>query len=217
MKRFFRSSRGQSFIAFVGRLYIQLVYRTSFWRHMNKEIPENYLQEKKPFIVAFWHGRLLMLCYSWRFQTPLHMLISAHHDGRIISKIISYFGIKTIDGSTRRGGMQALRKVVATLKKGGVVGFTPDGPRGPGEVASPGVVTAAWMAGADIIPLTFSIKRHKQLSTWDKFLIALPFSRGHFMWGPPIPAPATKEEIEPTRALLQEALRQFTMFADESL
>ena len=58
----------------------------------------------RPFILAFWHGRLLMIPMAWQRLAPMHMLISAHRDGRIIADAVTYFGVDSIAGSTRRGG-----------------------------------------------------------------------------------------------------------------
>ena len=124
-------------------LYIRLVYRTNRWTVEGGECAAPAAAEGKGFILAFWHGRLLMIPMAWQRLAPMHMLISAHRDGRIIADAVAYFGIHSIAGSTRRGGTAALRAMLKHLKEGDCVGITPDGPRGPAMRASIGIVNAA--------------------------------------------------------------------------
>ena len=92
----------------------------------------------KPFILAFWHGRLLMIPMAWQNLAPMHMLISGHRDGRIIADAVRYFGIDSIAGSSNAGGGAALRAMVRHVRHGDCVGITPDGPDGPAMRAKPG-------------------------------------------------------------------------------
>ncbi|UNM06546.1 MAG: DUF374 domain-containing protein [Holosporaceae bacterium] len=50
------------------------------------------------------------------------MLISAHKDGRIISKTVAPFGIRTVEGSTKKKGTEALLKNGATEPYGQNIG-----------------------------------------------------------------------------------------------
>src|SRR4029079_17496217 len=119
-------------------------------------------------IVAFWHGRMLMLPMGWRRLAPMHMLISAHRDGRIIADAVTYFGVNSIAGSTRRAGSSALRQMLKQLAAGDCVGITPDGPRGPAMQASLGIVNVARLARVPIVPVTFATSARLVLSTWDR-------------------------------------------------
>jgi lysophospholipid acyltransferase (LPLAT)-like uncharacterized protein len=100
------------------------------------DVPESLAREGRPFIGAFWHQRMLMLPPIWRNRRKLHMLISSHRDGILISRVVGYFGIPTIVGSTNRGAADALRGMLAVLRKGEIVAVTPDGPRGPARKAA---------------------------------------------------------------------------------
>jgi len=154
-----------------------------------------------------------MLSYAWPSKTrPFHMLISHHHDGQLISRTVGHFGILTIPGSTNRGGIKALKKIVDFLKDGNVIGVTPDGPRGPCHSVSEGTVAMAKLAKVDILPVTFSTSRRKIFSTWDKFFLALPFSKGVIAWGPPIQGDLEKEELKEKICL---ALMDLNQQADE--
>ncbi len=64
--------------------------------------------------------------------------------------------------------------------------FTPDGPRGPCRSLQPGVMAAAAKTGAPIVPMAWSGSRVKELGTWDRFLIPLPFGRYEILYDKPI-------------------------------
>jgi lysophospholipid acyltransferase (LPLAT)-like uncharacterized protein len=214
-KKILTSSLVHFLIAFIASIYIRLVYATSRWTWIGKEFPESYLKEKKPFITCFWHGRLLMLCYAWPDKVaPFYMLISSHRDGQLISRTVGLFGIKTIKGSTRRGGIPALRQMIQMLNESKTIGITPDGPRGPRHTVSLGIVQTSYMSKADIIPVTFSTSRGKFLKSWDRFFIAFPFSKGVIAWGQPIPYPINKEDFPHVQRTILESLIKINHQAD---
>lgn len=143
-------------------------------------------------------------------------MISMHRDGRIISDTIAHFGIKTIVGSTSKGGAAALRNMVKTVKTGEYVGITPDGPRGPRMRAQEGMITIARLANIPIIPVSYASTRSKIFGSWDRFVAALPFGRGVFVWGEPIHVPHTadKTELEKSRKEVEDSLNAVSAEAD---
>lgn len=148
-----------------------------------------------------------MLPYAWPGgKNTFFMLISAHKDGRLISKTVQHFDIETIAGSTQRGGTEALLKIVRLSKQGKTIGITPDGPRGPSFQVSDGTVMAAYLAKADLIPVTYVMRHRKILKTWDRFFLPWPFSRGLLMWGDPVSYPRTKEQLPEVQKQLKMAL-----------
>jgi hypothetical protein len=107
--------------------------------------------------------------------------------------------------------------MIAALGEGAVIGITPDGPRGPARIAKPGVVQLAAMTGAPILPGAYATSRGRELSTWDGFFLAAPFSRGVFVGRPPIKVPrgAGKEELEAARRLLESELNEAQRLAEQ--
>ncbi len=196
--------------------YIRFIYRTNRWTVEGAEAPRRLLAEGRVFIGAFWHGRMLMIPIAWQRMAPMHMLISAHRDGRIIADAVSYFGIAAIAGSTRRGGSVALRTMLRRLKDGDCVAITPDGPRGPAMIASIGIVNAARLAQVPIVPITYATSRRRMLASWDRFHVALPFGRGIFLWGEPIEIAAEIDEagLERTRGLIEARMVGMVQEAD---
>lgn len=186
LKRILKSAFAQAVACRFISAYIALVGRSIRWRQINPEIPRAFWEQDKPFIFAFWHGRLLMMTYLWPRTQPVHMLISQHRDGQIIAKTVAFFGVKSIAGSSTRGGVGALRALVKALKNGDNVGITPDGPRGPRMHASDGVIAAARLGGVPILPAANSVQRGRFLRTWDRFLLPCPFTSGVMAWGEPI-------------------------------
>lgn len=200
----------------LGALYIRCVHATAQWRVVGGETPGAFWDAGKPFILAFWHGRLLMMPYCWRRGRKIEMLISEHRDGKLIAHTVAHFGIETVTGSSTRGGTAALRRMVSVLRAGGYVGITPDGPRGPRMRASEGIVAVAKLSGVPVIPATYAVARRKVLGSWDRFVLAWPFNRGVIVWGEPIEVArdADKEAIETARQSIETALNAITDEAD---
>lgn len=168
---------------------IRFVHRTCSWRFINKDLFVQAIESGRPIIVCFWHQRLCMMTMTKLvFKDPPYMLLSSHSDGQLIGKIIKRFGFQVIEGSSKRGGAEAALGIIRILKKGGVVGITPDGPKGPNRQASLGVAQLAYLSKAMVIPLSYSVKRHRLLKSWDTFMLPLPFSQGVFYAGKPIDA-----------------------------
>jgi lysophospholipid acyltransferase (LPLAT)-like uncharacterized protein len=201
MKFYKRISKHPLFIrtvAFMAATYIGLVYRTTRWQKLGWPNADVFWNNEKPFICAFWHNRLLMGPFGWTHHRPIHMLISGHADGQLISQTVAHQGIQTISGSSSKGGIAALKALLKVLKGGGYIGITPDGPRGPRFSISDGTVSLAKLSGCPILPLTYAIKSRIVLGTWDRFIIALPFSKGVLIWGEPlyISKEATDQELD---------------------
>ena len=216
VKRVTRSDSVRGALCWLGAQYIRLVRATGYWRVEGGQIPAAFWREDKPFILAFWHGRLMMAPMAWRPGASMNMLISANRDGRIIADAIKHFDLDTITGSKSKGGMAALRAMLRALGDGQNIGVTPDGPRGPAMRATPGIIAAARMTGAPILPLSYATTRRRVLGSWDRFHVALPFSRGVFIWGEPVRVARDADAAvqEAARKLLEERLNAITAAAD---
>lgn len=215
-KKILRSDAAMALACFIGAQYIRLVRWSGRWHIEREDIPESFREAGKPFILSFWHGRILMMPYCWRRTDLTNMLISGHRDGRLISQTVKYFGIDTVVGSASKGGAQATRRLIKLMREGGVVGITPDGPRGPRMRVSEGTIALARLSGAPIVPTTFSSRRRRVINSWDRFIVALPFSRGVFLWGDPIyvPRDADTATMEAKRLEVEEAMNALADRAD---
>jgi hypothetical protein len=218
-KRFLRSNPVQSASAWLIAMYIRLVYWTTRWSMTVPPEVEGLLAGGKPFVACFWHGRLSIMRVALPRQMPVYMLISEHPDGQMISRSVSYMGVRTVKASRKRGGITALRAMQRVLAKGGSIGITPDGPRGPRMRAKGGALKTAQLSGAPILPISGAVSRRLILSSWDRFCLPLPFGRGIILWGDAISVPrhATEEELEGLRLELETRLNALTAEADRRL
>ncbi|MBP6011125.1 MAG: lysophospholipid acyltransferase family protein [Alphaproteobacteria bacterium] len=223
-RRIRKSDGARRVVCWLVAQYIRLVWATGRWEIKNSATPERYWREGKPFVIAFWHGRLLILPAMWPTSAKISMLISMHRDGELIARAIGYFGHGTVRGSAAKpgsdkdkGGVAALRGMLKALKANEYVGITPDGPRGPRMRATDGIVTVARVAGVPIIPCSYSARSRVVLSTWDRFILPLPFTRGVIMWGEPISVPrdADVAALDAARLAVEAGLMAATNDADE--
>lgn len=223
LKRFLKSDAVRNLGCRIAAFYISLVYRTSSWQVVRGDVPQGFWDRGEPFILAFWHGRIAMMVFSWASKAPIGMLISRHRDGEMIANVIAQFGFRSIRGSAAKpgsdkakGGQAALMAMVRALRNGESVGITPDGPRGPRMRASEGAAALARLSGVPVIPAAFAVRRRRVLGSWDKFIVPLPFTRGVFVWGEPIVVDrkAGGPEIERAKVAIEDALNAVTHEAD---
>ncbi len=177
-RRITRSDRFQSIISYPLALYFQIVTWTA---RIDRPPPP-----PGPYILAMWHGRLVMLPMMRNGKKPLIALISGHRDGRIISKIGAIFNIQTVTGSSSKGGMRAVRELQRFASDGHSLFVTPDGPRGPRMHVNNGILELARLTRLPILPATISPQRSIVFSSWDRLFLPLPFSRIVIRWGEPI-------------------------------
>jgi len=172
-------------------------------------------QAGAPVIYASWHGRILLLplLYGGR---RIRALASRSRDGELLARCMAWFGVEAVRGSSSRGGAEALRLLARALKQGWEVAMVPDGPRGPAEIAKPGVVALARLSGAAIVPVAVGASAAWRLRSWDAFRIPRPFSRCVVRFGDPIYVPrvADRRAEESARAALESALRALSAAVD---
>src|SRR5262245_35185832 len=117
-------------IAFLASILIRLYMGTLRYRYRPLGLTYNpYLGKGlEPSIFAFWHENILLP--ASKFGTKeLTALVSQHADGEIIARVLTHMGFGTIRGSSTRGGVQALRRMMEETKRSCIV-MIPDGPRG---------------------------------------------------------------------------------------
>jgi len=130
-------------------------------------------------------------------------------------------GIGTIRGSKAnarkrdkdKGGVRAIAEALKLLKSNGTLCITPDGPRGPAEKAQLGPVVLAQRSGAPILPYALASAPAKRLSTWDRFIIPYPFTKGAIVFGEPILV-GRSDDSETVRVALEASLAAATARAE---
>ena len=199
----------QNILGFLTYIYIYLVNFTSSIKFENESIPEQFWNNDKPFILAFWHSQLMMIGFAWKKNKKLNILASGHSDGRFGAIVGRYFNLNNIQTSNKDKSI-SLRPIFKLLNYNNYVGITPDGPRGPKEIASEGIIRIAKTSKTPIIPLGYWSSKNFILKSWDSFLITLPFSKCSFVWNEPldIPNDIQENQIQHYKKLLEKKINQ---------
>jgi lysophospholipid acyltransferase (LPLAT)-like uncharacterized protein len=203
-------------VCFLAACYVRLVLLTSrVERHIDAQTKELFAAGK-PAILAFWHGRLLIMYGVMPSSRPTHMLISMHNDGQLIARVARLLGSQVIHGSSSRGGTAAMRQILTKLKSGDYVAITPDGPRGPFQQASLGMVQAGILAQVPIIAIGYSAAKHKRFRSWDKFMLPMLCNRIVYVVSAPLYPPQQRDDAatEEFHLRTQQALIDVTNQAD---
>lgn len=207
-----------AFLGFFGALVVRCLYVSMRWPRSDF-LDHEKLPTDTPYIAAFWHGRQLMLPPLYRASrrvTKVYVLISQHIDGRLIAAATSYFGLRSVAGSSNRGAINAARHMVEKLEEGHAVALAPDGPRGPLYKAKEGAIRIAQLSGRRIYPMTTSASSFWTIRAWDKMLVPKPFSRGVLLIGEPVTVPTEVSDVELAELVqtLEERLNALTAEAD---
>lgn len=215
----------QALLAHVAAGYVDLVDRTGCWELRCDPATADLIRERRPFIAAAWHGRALMIYPAWRALLGVlgmvdppqpYVMTSTHGDGLLVSRTLARFGVRSVLGSSRRGGTTVLRAAHRLLRAGQIIVITPDGPRGPRMRAQPGIVHLASRSGAPIVPIACAATNQHHLSSWDHFALALPLARGILAFGPPLDI-GRDIERERARQLVERRLSALTAEVDRAL
>jgi lysophospholipid acyltransferase (LPLAT)-like uncharacterized protein len=199
----------------VASLVMRAGVRTLRRRDVGREHPEGCLAKGKSVIVAFWHGRLLLMPFVYPGRQAT-ILISQHRDGEYIARIAQRLGFAVKRGSVIRGGARAFRNLVLALKEGRHVAVTPDGPRGPARRVKSGTIELSRLSGMPILPVSVDAHPRFVFRSWDRFVVPYPFAHVVYVWGPPVYVPPHLSRVEAERFehLLAERLDDATADAD---
>lgn len=172
-------------ISGIAAAFIRGLRATVRLRHHGDAALREQERSGEHFILAFWHRHLLLMPYSYRGRR-ISVLVSQSRDGELIARTVARLGIDASRGSSSRGGAVGMRSLLRKAEEGCDIAFTPDGPRGPAGVVQPGVILAAAATGWPVWPVALAATRCRRLRSWDRFVVPLPFSAVHFVYGPPL-------------------------------
>ena len=74
------------------------------WKMIIPPTTQCIFNSGKPIILLFWHNRILSMPAGWDVSKRITLLRSAHRDGLLIGRAISFLGYKTVAGSSNKGG-----------------------------------------------------------------------------------------------------------------
>ncbi len=106
-----------------------------------------------------------------------------------------------------------MRHLLAVLRRGELIGITPDGPRGPYRQAAFGVAQLAAVSGVPVVPVAARTTRRIQLKTWDRMHVPLPFGRGVVVCGPSVQV--SRHDWKSALPPITEALNRAAARADQ--
>lgn len=163
---------------------------------------------EKGALFVLWHDHTLLPLHVFR-HCGIATMMSRSRAGQMQAGLWNLYGWPIVWGSTKKKeGVQALRETLRLISEGGLMGFTPDGPKGPRREAHGGVIYLASKSGTPILPLAVAASDAWHLKTWDRYLIPKPFARVHIHLGEPmwIPQDLSKDESEQWRHAVKAAL-----------
>lgn len=167
-------------------------------------------------VLCCWHNRLLMVPLVAAGE-PVCILVSQHRDGELGARLLAAWGVTAVRGSVTRGAVSGFLRLVDAYRRGHNLAVLPDGPRGPRYVAKPGAVHLARAVGAPIYPMAYAASRVRQLRSWDRLVVPMPFARVVMAVGAPLAVPqgASGEELSALRLELERRLRELTAAVEE--
>jgi lysophospholipid acyltransferase (LPLAT)-like uncharacterized protein len=179
----------QSILRLIGFLVlsqaVDLLCKSMKVTFKNKEVINNLEQQNKNFVLAFWHGQMLLAWYLHR-NKKLTALISKSKDGDLLEKILKHWKYNVIRGSSSKGGDIALGIMVDSARNNESVVITPDGPTGPINRMKAGVVITAKKSKTPLILVAIGYKKKRILKSWDKFEIPKFFSVANAVYSDPV-------------------------------
>ena len=193
-------------------VYMRCLYYSSRKSFHDAHYLTQFFETEQSTILAAWHNRNVLSPFAYLSQRPRHRnlvpIASASKDGGLAAWAMWGLGLRCVRGSSSRGGAKALKQMIRVVREGKDLAFTPDGPRGPLHHVHEGVLMAAKMTGAPIIPLTFDAKRKTRLRSWDGLIVPKPFTRLNFVYGEPVwvPRKASSEDLQEYAEVLQKRL-----------
>jgi lysophospholipid acyltransferase (LPLAT)-like uncharacterized protein len=187
-------------IVHAGGMASRAILATTRAERINDSPQKRIRAEGKGVIFMLWHGRLLPCIYLHRNEGIVG-IVSRNRDGEYLARLMHRWGFATARGSSSAGGGDALRELVRHLRAGRSVAITPDGPRGPREVMTPGVVALARLSGAPIIPASAGASRGWWFGSWDRLLVPQPFARIRMVFGDPVEVPRDLPDQETGRVM----------------
>lgn len=160
-------------------------------------------------VFCLWHDEMVPLMRMQK-QLDIVTVVSPSRDGALLAGVLEKLGLRTVRGSSTRGGAKALLGAARLMRNEGVHAcITVDGPAGPRHKAKDGAFFLARHADAYIAPVRLLMRPALRIPSWDRLQIPLPFGRVTVLhgkpWKPDNPE-MTPESLAADRARLEADL-----------
>lgn len=178
-------------------------------------LPVGGLPDGSRYLFATWHENVLVPVVLYG-HPDMAVLVSRHADGQLLRSLLASSGTGIVQGSTNRGGVEAVKKMVAEEFRYRHIAVTPDGPRGPRRVVQLGIIFIASRTGMQIVPTGIGFDRPWRAKSWDRMAIPKPFHRARQITANPIAVPngLRTAGLEEYRLLVQAELDRLTAAAE---
>ena len=204
------------FLGFVFYIFTNLIGKTVRFQIEGWEILEKVERDGKIPILAFWHNRIFLATYYFRFRGII-VMSSQSFDSEYVARFIQRFGFGIVKGSSTRGGVGGLIEMIRLMKKGFPTGFSVDGPKGPVYQAKTGTLLLAKKTGNPVLPFSVEAENYWTIKSWDKLQIPKPFTRSKIFIAEPINVSknADDSEMKNKHLELQKKLDEMVRFGEQ--
>ena len=146
-------------------------------------------------IYTLWHESIISSLLAKKLTGTA--LVSPSRDGRLLQQILPYFNIKTVLGSSSRGGAIALIKMIRRQGETDRYLIAIDGPKGPAYQAKEGGAFLGKVLKRPVYPIVYKVSSFWRINSWDRHIFPKPFSTITICIGDPIinQEDLTKENI----------------------
>lgn len=197
----------------IGYLLHQIIDRSLDLEVYGQEYVKEIEKKGKPIVFAAWHNHFWLPSFYLR-NKGYGALSSRSRDGEYSARILDKLGWDVVRGSTSKGSVRSLLKLIKKLRQGQNIGVIPDGPTGPRHKVKRGVLYLAQKTESVIIPLGVSFAKKKVFNSWDRFELPYPFSKAVLVHGEPFEVTEVNEKVQTE---LNEHLAKTEAQADQYL
>ena len=191
----------------IASIILKLIYFSNIRFINGRSYFESEIKNGNLVLLCVWHSHLLNIVYDLR-GLSFNALAGTHNDAEIISQVATRWGWRMIRGSSKKDGDKAYRKIFKLLKGGRKVLFiTPDGPSGPPKIPKMGIIRAAQVTGASIIPIGVYSTTKWGFTNWDTFYLEKPFGKIFIEYGPPIQF-SSKHKADHCKRVLMDKMNE---------
>lgn len=188
-----------------------------FIRNQKFIIPEEsakVIEKGSGYIIAVFHETTLSLYrhatqyLKRKKKADMVALVSQSKDGEIIHQTFARSNLRSVRGSSTRGGTGAFRNILKEMKQGAVPIFTVDGPKGPRREVKPGVIVTASLTGFPILYLHSCYDRAYTFKSWDRHFFPKFGAKLFIQYGEPffVPKGLSESQIDEYAKKLEIAM-----------